>query len=105
MYVGETYKAIVIYERLLDMNSGLQSDGIECSDVWTEDFLHGLYMNTSLAYRTVGSYDKALYYAQLYLNKINKENFMGMSELFLIIRNIASVLLANVLNLMDTICQ
>ena len=56
---GETYQALVIYEKLLDMYSRLQTDNIECSDVWTSDFIHGLYMNCSIAYKTVGSYDKA----------------------------------------------
>ena len=75
---GETYQALVIYEKLLDMYSRLQTDNIECSDVWTSDFIHGLYMNCSIAYKTVGSYDKALHYAKLYLQNMSAENFVGM---------------------------
>ena len=80
MLSGETYQALVIYEKLLDMYSRLQTDSIECSDVWTSDFIHGLYMNCSIAYKTVGSYDKALHYAKLYLQNMSAENFVGMYE-------------------------
>ncbi|XP_067942930.1 uncharacterized protein [Watersipora subatra] len=68
--LGETYKALVMYERLLDMRSQLLSDGESYKDVWTDEFLCGLYMNTSLAYKTAGCYDMALHYAYKYLDAI-----------------------------------
>ena len=56
------------------MHSRLLSDQEVCEDVWTEQFLSGLYMNASLAYKTVGSYDMALNYAYKYLQGIDQQD-------------------------------
>jgi len=75
---GETYKALVVYERLLDMHSRLLSDQEVCEDVWTEEFISVLHMNTSIAYKTVGNIDMALHYAQKYLRNLEQtEDFSG----------------------------
>ena len=45
------------------------NDGIECSDIWTDEFVYGLYMNISIAYKTVGDIDMAIVYARKYLDQ------------------------------------
>ncbi|KAF6033827.1 hypothetical protein EB796_007864 [Bugula neritina] len=78
--LGKTYKALVVYERLLDMHSRLLSDQEVCEDVWTEEFISVLHMNTSIAYKTVGNIDMALHYAQKYLRNMEQtEDFSGLS--------------------------
>lgn len=79
--VDETYKALLAYEKLLDLYSRMTEDQISSPDIWTDDFLHGIYLNASLAYKSVGNLDSAVHYATKYLQaKHGADNPRGTYE-------------------------
>ncbi|XP_048245138.1 tetratricopeptide repeat protein 28-like [Haliotis rufescens] len=77
---GDTYQAIIYYEKLLHLKAELLTEVGHCEnlpDFWTKELQCGLHLNLSIAYKSIGNMHSAVYHAQKYNGFMKEFGFSG----------------------------
>ncbi|XP_067661035.1 tetratricopeptide repeat protein 28-like [Haliotis asinina] len=77
---GDTYQAIIYYEKLLHLKAELLTEVghyENLPDFWTKELQCGLHLNLSIAYKSIGNMHSAVYHAQKYNSFMKEFGFTG----------------------------